>query len=455
MANKLLTAIVVVVIVVAVIAAAVVVTGGDENGDETPNYEFEDLQLMIYGNANGDFTIDDSDRQLVQSIIDGGDQSALAEHPFADVDNNGVVDSADLELLDRIIDRQPCTVNVACVDLEGNDVVKSVSYPLNNIALIGVNVITAALYTNAGDKVVAYASFPTSYPNMYSQLGGTSFSAGLGPYYDWSIFTQVDQQTPVDAVFVDAQYAAFVSENDYASLDLGGIPYMVYQVSSPNAHTSAVATIGFLCGTSTEAVGYSFVSSTVDVLTHVSSVLESVPEDERSTFMTFATSMTTISQNDHPNNDVGILAGGIPYHEVNSEFTSLYPGSSTSTTAPDALAQFKDADAYILITSKDFGSDMYEYIISLFEPASGNDPQDFFYGVIENWHYINNLLPGAVKVACMAEILYPDLFSGYGDEVLQSFIDAGYSPFEGQSLDTIISVMDYQDYLDAKAAQGA
>lgn len=446
MANKLLTVIVAVIVVVAVVAAAVVVLDDGENGETT--YEFDDLQLMVYGNANKDFTINEQDRDLIQSIIDGEVQDAMETYPFADVNNDGEIDESDLTAVDSIIDREPGTVNVACVDREGNDVVKSIQYPLDNIAVVGVGAITASLCTNAGDEVVTYASFPVSYANAYSALGGTSFNT-TGANHDWSIFVQVDQETPVDAMFIDYQYAGFLTDNEYESLDLGSIPYLIYKVSSPNAHTSAAVTMGFLCGEETEAVGYQFASDTYDVLAHIQSVVGDMSDEEKATFITLARS-TSISQNHHANNDVGIIGGGIPYYQTNPEFAALYEGTGTDTSPADALAQYQDADAYISITSKDFGADPHDVVIDLMEPASGTDPLVFFHGVEDRWYYINNLLPGAMKAAYAAEAMYPDLFEGYGDRVAQEFIDAGYSLIAGQTVDSLAGFLTYQDYLDAK-----
>ena len=188
--------------------------------------------------------------------------------------------------------------------------------------------------------------------------------------------------------------------------------------------------------------------STYDVLTHIKSIVEDIPEEERSTFITLARS-TSISQNSHANNDVGIIGGGIPYYEVNPDFAPKYEGTGTENSAEDALAPYRDADAYISITSKDFGSDPDQVVLDLMKASASIDPLKFFHGVLDNWYYINNLLPGAIKAAYAAEALYPELFEGYGDEVAQRFIDEGYSPLVGQTPESLCGFLTYQDYLDA------
>lgn len=450
MTNKLLVGIVAVIVIVAAVAAALVVLGGDDEDGET--YSHPDFTLMIYGNANNDFTIDDNDLEIIQAMANDESGYDLATYPFADVNCDGVVDSTDVELVQAIIDREECEIYVACFDRNGNDTAVAVQYPLTYISTIGVGAITSALYTNVGDQVVVYGSFPTSYENAYKNLGGESLSADFSSgstTIDWTIFTNVDLVTPIDAVFIDYQYAAFLSDAQYESMELSGIPVLIFKPAGPTSQTSMSLTMGFLCGEGPEAVGYQYAVSTLQVLEYIDSVVADIPESERATFISIVRS-TSIAQNDHANQEVGILAGGIPYYQTNEEFASLYPGTSSATTAADALAEFRDADAYIAINSTDFGGDPAESVINIVEsPGSTITVQDFFYGVLDKWCYVNNLLPGAVKVAYAAEALYPDLFAGYGDQVLQQFIDEGYSMLEGQTVESTLGCLTYDDYLAA------
>ena len=179
-----------------------------------------------------------------------------------------------------------------------------------------------------------------------------------------------------------------------------------------------------------------------------------MPEEDRSTFITLARS-TSISQNSHANNDVGLIGGGIPYYQVNPDFASKYEGTGTENSAEDALAPYRDADAYISITSKDFGSDPDQTVLDLMAATATMDPLKFFHGVLDHWYFINNLLPGAMKAAYAAEAMYPELFAGYGDQVAQRFIDEGYSPLVGQTPDSLCGFLTYQDYLDAGGAPGS
>lgn len=449
MANKTLTVIVAAVVVIAAVAVAAVVLLNNSDGEDS-NFTVEGIELMIYGNANNDLTIDEEDMELVLNIIEE-ELDWEIEYPLADVNCDGVVDESDVTLLQQIINREECTLYVACLDTNRNSTYVSVSYPLENITLVGVNVIMAALYGNIGNSVAAWSSPPTEYSNAYATLSGTNIMSS-SVYMDVDAFTRVDSATPIGAVFIDANYSWSVPDSGYSSFEASGIPYLIYAAMGPEDQASAALTIGFLCGSETEESSYQFVQDSLEVLEYINEVLGDISDEDKTVFMLMGSSATTIAQNSHPYQNIGILAGGTPYYQTNSEFASSYEGTSTGTTALDAIAEYRDADAYITVLSKDFGSTAYEMAVTLLEPTSGNDPFTFYYDVIDKWYYINNLLPGVVKVAYAAEILYPELFEGYGDQVLQQFIDAGYSPLQGQTIESIVPFLTYQDYLDAKAA---
>lgn len=452
MTNKILVAVVAVVIVVAAAAAAIVVLNGSDDSHAEPG-AVGDFQLMVYGNANDDFTIDQSDKALIQDIIDGKIADPLKEHPLADVNVDGRVDETDLQLVQDIIDRKECTVNVACFDRNGDSTVMAVDYPVKTTALIGLNVINSALYANTGDRCIAYASPSGTYATAQASLGGEDLYAGGA--FDWKRFMQIDTENPIGAVFIDYSYVSFLDESYFKDMEDAGIPALVYKPSDAQSQTSATATIGFLCGTATEQIGKTFADLSANVLDEIAQKTEALPEDERATFI--ATTMyIVIVNNSNAINDLGELAGGIPYYKTNAEFAGIYDstGVNPSIINKESLANYQDADAYLSIRTSDFGSDPSETVIGNFEDVYYGicNSLDFYKGVLDRTAFVNNLLPGAMKAAYMAEAMYPDLFAGYGDDVAQQFLDCGFDPFEGQTVESILGCQTYQDYLDAKGA---
>ncbi len=73
-------------------------------------YDVDDCNLVVYGNANNDDTIDETDRAIIQSYVEGTSTWVESLAPFADTNADGKVDENDLVLLDSIINKTPCTV---------------------------------------------------------------------------------------------------------------------------------------------------------------------------------------------------------------------------------------------------------------------------------------------------------------------------------------------------------
>lgn len=123
----------------------------------------------------------------------------------------------------------------------------------------------------------------------------------------------------------------------------------------------------------------------------------------------------------------------------------------------EALSNYKDVDAILSNRSIDWceNADGYnEAVVKEWESLKKGVPTiDYFKGFENKLYYVNNILPGAVKVAYMAHALYGDDFSReWADGVLEDFIDLGSKPLSGQSLKTIVAFIGEDDYKNAKKA---
>ena len=148
---------IVVVVVIVIAAAAVVLT---RNGGSSDPNESIASQLQIMGNANDDYTIDAADMEIVDGIISG--DVSFTDYPLADANNDGVVDESDKVLLQDIIDRKDgITVNVICLDRFGNNTVVPCEYPLRNVVTYATNMQMPTLYANGGQYIAGY--FSSSY----------------------------------------------------------------------------------------------------------------------------------------------------------------------------------------------------------------------------------------------------------------------------------------------------
>lgn len=101
--------------IIAIGAIAAVVMNGDDDDDkkDLSGRSFDDIRLKVYGNANGDDIIDSLDRDVIQHIIDcnsdddtSNDVDWKTDYPFADVNVDGKIDSADIAALDKILNKE-------------------------------------------------------------------------------------------------------------------------------------------------------------------------------------------------------------------------------------------------------------------------------------------------------------------------------------------------------------
>jgi len=149
----------------------------------------------------------------------------------------------------------------------------------------------------------------------------------------------------------------------------------------------------------------------------------------------------------------------MPYYKTNSAFAEAYDGTgSVKMSSVEALSNYKDIGAILNNRSMDWGLDPSEVkktiVDSWDHDNAGTSSTQYFKGFESKLAYIDNLLPGAVKVAYMAHALYGDKFSlDYSNGVLLQFIELGTNPLKGQSLDTIVAYIDKGIYDDAVSRQ--
>ncbi|TQS82767.1 hypothetical protein A3207_07095 [Candidatus Methanomassiliicoccus intestinalis] len=99
MNNKIIAALVALIIVVAGVGAYCIISGNDEGEDK--HLLADDYALQIYGNANGDWAVDEKDIEYLKKIISGDEEKT----EFADANNDGTIDQKDIDKVQGIINR--------------------------------------------------------------------------------------------------------------------------------------------------------------------------------------------------------------------------------------------------------------------------------------------------------------------------------------------------------------
>lgn len=446
---------IVVVVVIVIAAAAVVLT---RNGGSSDPNESIASQLQIMGNANDDYTIDAADMEIVDGIISG--DVSFTDYPLADANNDGVVDESDKVLLQDIIDRKDgITVNVICLDRFGNNTVVPCEYPLRNVVTYATNMQMPTLYANGGQYIAGY--FSSSYevaegsinPNAMDLQGSSREISDAS----WTLFTQLDSSIDggVGAFLTDYSAVAQITDLRQSDLDAAGIPLIIYPSANAADEITTVLTLGFLFGGDCEDLGVRYAQASWDVMNRIEAVTGDLSDEEKSTYIC-CTMWIYICERDSTYNTTATDAGGNWYGNVNSDFGSTYQGDgSNSMSSVEALSNYTGIDAVINNRSMDWGldqSEMESTVLNCWEKERNGHPvYEYFRGLEDNMVFVNNLLPGAVKLAFMAHALYGDDFSmEWADGVLQEFIDLGTEPLNGQTMDTIPAYIDYADYQAVK-----
>ncbi len=459
MEKKTTTIIAAVVVVAIVVVAAVLIGFGGNGGNDSSGDSDIASQLQIRGNANDDYTIDEKDMEILDDVISG--DKSIDDYPLADVNNDGNVDETDKQLLQDLIDRKDgTTVYVLCLDVNGKPTTVSCTYPLRNVVPYGTNMQLPTLYANGGQYVAGY--FVSSYETAESSisdsavdLGGTQRQISDAA---WKNFTTLDANTEggLGALLVDYSGIAQITDVRAADLEAADIPMIIYSSADATSEITTVLTLGFLFGGDCEEIGVEYAQKSWDVINLIEEKVGSLSNDEKCSYIC-CTMYIYICENDSTFNSSASTAGGLPYYIVNSDFSETYAGDgSTKMQSVEALSNYTDVGAILNNRSMDWGLDeagIEELVIDTWDHDNkGVSSTMYFKGFEDRLVYINNLLPGAVKVAYMAHAMYGDDFSReWADGVLQDFIDMGTAPLEGQTLDTVLAYIDYDLYREVTA----
>ncbi|MDR0508750.1 MAG: dockerin type I repeat-containing protein [Candidatus Methanoplasma sp.] len=150
----------IVILVVAVVVVSSIGVAWFVFGDEGRDRIEIDAQLEVFGNANGDNTIDQADLDLIQDIIKG--EKSFENYPLADADCNGVVNQLDYNLTNSIINASSNNrVRINILNhYDGGTLVETVMYP-----------VTSAVATGAANTILIF-----KYLGIVNEIKGLSWA---------------------------------------------------------------------------------------------------------------------------------------------------------------------------------------------------------------------------------------------------------------------------------------
>lgn len=140
-----------VVAILIIVAAAAYIAIADRDGGSGDNVaDMDDAELKVYGNVNGDRYLDAADASIIQQLIDEG--AAVEDHPLADANRDGVIDTDDLDVVNNVIAGESTViwhVNYHDTDGDGhmNQEIVSTMFPLKSVIISASSNIAMHLFS--------------------------------------------------------------------------------------------------------------------------------------------------------------------------------------------------------------------------------------------------------------------------------------------------------------------
>lgn len=407
MNTKQIAAIIVVVVIVVAAAAAVALSLGGGNDKTTPGSA--DVESgAVYGNINGDSRIDDTDIDIIQRIIDG--ELDASDFPLADADLSGSVDEADLEIVRAAASGSSTTLYV--VNVDGDPV--AIQYPVTNLAFTsGTNMKSVIGVLGIADRISAIAIDTETMSPVLDEGLYDGIQSG-----DIRTLTNDSQSLTTESlnILVDLGVRLVIGEDSGMSsgseivgaMNGLGITYLQLNVQDLDLQLNAARAIGILLGCEDAAESYcSWTEGIIDLI-------EESEGDLRGT----ATVLSVVMSNS--------VSGTSSNYYAMTEAA----GGNNIADWESSTQKFNQGDTWLLDSK--YNADYIFHFRTLTYPDGLTDEQIATYaGYFEDtytyqnggYYLINGSLPLPVRLAVMAETMYPDCFEdGWSQSVFQEYV---------------------------------
>ena len=422
-------AIVAAVVVIGAAAGGAVYFMNKDKGDGMPDgkdFDPSSGALLIYGNADCNPVIDDSDVSAIQKLIDEGGYEKVA-----DANQDGKVDSGDIDMVKEIISGKQMSVYYQ----DMTDGPTSIQYPIT--AFMGVHQFVLM-------PMVAIGAM--QYMKGYTlSANGVAAASMLQELYD----TQTNVNTSYNMVDVEKlsnlteKPKVIMSHNKSLSnenkLEKSGIQIVHLDFGDFKGSVSAIRTAGYLLNLSEKANQYvSFIDSVIQKVD--SKILSKLGDGAKKTVM--CGYMTNCI--DHKSGTYTPMAEAAGGMGVMSDDSNTY-------------VEFNRGDEWILAYNEDmfFYMNSWGFSQEIDVTQQYDKSADYFTSLKSyksgNFVVFNSILPPATMVAYMAEAMYPDLAgAGFGDSVNQEYLETFFPTFAAG-----YSVTDYDFVITYEMAHGA
>lgn len=398
------------VVAVIVIVAAAVVLSRNNGDDSTPPVSGEIQSGAFYGNVNGDSRVDETDKSVIESIIDG--EYTLEDYPLADANLDGVVDQNDLDVVDSVINNEQTTVYV--VNATNNAV--AVPYPIGNFAVsAGTNMKSIISILGLGDmdnlKGVALDTGDVS-DVLDSKLGSALDEGRITCLTEDSRKLTAESlnlltQNRIDLVFSEESGMSTEAEVVSAIENLG-ISYLEFNLMNFDDQIMAISSMGILLGCEDEAERY---------ISWSQGVLDAIRESEGDQYGTKTVLCVVMSNS---------VSGSSSDYYAASEMA----GGDNLADWEDSTKKFNEGDNWLL-DGKYNADYIFHFRTLVYPDGMSQDDIAKYAGYFEDtytyqndgYYLINGSLPLPVRLAVMAETMYGDCFDeGWSQSIFQEYV---------------------------------
>ncbi len=403
---------VVVVAIIIVAAVGVFFMGG---GDKSLKIE---SALPVYGNANGDYEINDKDVDLIQEIIDG--KKTLASYPLADANNDGKVNQKDIDQTKAIINKTAKTVwHINQIDdkktaTESKWPIKAaVGFATMNIAMfykmLGIeDAIKAVAFSNAAPPDYYFI------PKLEKAARGSTSSTS----FEYEVASQYVISDGVTAMITSTNSTYLKNWQDFEDHGIDVIRIDATGVKVDN-FLSSVLFLSFMFDTTADGKAYKICELSEKIMNDVTTKTKKIAEADA----VIAIACNTAGTLTAPTSDYTKLlveAGGKMISD------SRYTGSINMKNDSGAWVYEVKLDKMVgMRVGSALGGSWYKGTISADKLTEMYDYCKLLQCYKNNDCYcISGELPIPLRLAYAAEVLYPDVFGqGYADKYHQQFCD--------------------------------
>lgn len=257
MQKNLLMAIGAIVTAAIVIGAGLAVFANNKADDKIP--EFEKNTGTIYGNADGNCYINSDDVKLIKKVIDG--EVSLDDYPFADANNDGNVDDVDIEIVNKYINNEPCTLKV----LDSENKIQDVKFPITNIiVLCGSNLAPLMNVLDVTDRIVGAAYTSEKFDPVRDYPVKAGIDSGKikqittnGTAADFTTITDLKDNKDCHFMMTElSSMYALDSDENIGILNGMGIDVVRMETRDPGQDLRSLAVFGILLKKSDNVKGY-------------------------------------------------------------------------------------------------------------------------------------------------------------------------------------------------------